>query len=71
MMNLLAEKAEEDRKAARRKKPEKRFNFPKSNNPTLLIKVSNLSKITDEIMLRCHFDQTMNEEKKAVRFEEE
>lgn len=64
MQTLLADKAEEDRKAARRKKPETRFNFPKSNNPTLIIKVTNLSKITDEIMLRCHFDQTINPEKK-------
>mmetsp|Transcript_17225 Transcript_17225/g.35477 ORF Transcript_17225/g.35477 Transcript_17225/m.35477 type:complete len:584 (+) Transcript_17225:142-1893(+) len=64
MQNLLAEKAEEERKAARRKKPETRFNFPKSNNPTLLVKVSNLSKITDEIMLRVHFDKTINPETK-------
>ena len=51
----------------RRKKPETRFNFPKSNNPTLIIKVTNLSKITDEIILRYHFDQTINPEKVRER----
>ena len=34
-----------------------KFNFPTTNNPSCLLKVTNLSKITTEIMLRAHFDK--------------
>ncbi|GMH70432.1 hypothetical protein TL16_g05404 [Triparma laevis f. inornata] len=57
MMRKLAEKAEAEAKSSRRKKPEKRFNFPTTNNPLQLLKVENLSKITTEIMLHVHFDK--------------
>ncbi|GMH67103.1 hypothetical protein TrLO_g1847 [Triparma laevis f. longispina] len=57
MMRKLAEKAEAEAKSSRRKNPEKRFNFPTTNNPLQLLKVENLSKITTEIMLHVHFDK--------------